>query len=81
MRIKNEKRLENVADTYTLFTKTKIHIIAAKISSPLPRTKPHSGYKYLRHPVLICSPVSTDFNKKERKLGKRRRELSLQLLE
>jgi hypothetical protein len=35
-RIKNEKHLETAADSYRLFTKTKIYVIAAKNLFPTP---------------------------------------------
>jgi hypothetical protein len=47
MRIKNEKRLETAVGPYRLFTKQKYTLTLPKISSPLPRTKPQSGDKYL----------------------------------
>jgi hypothetical protein len=39
MRIKNEKRLDTAADSYRLFTKTKIYITAAKRLCPTPPSK------------------------------------------
>jgi hypothetical protein len=56
-----------------LFKKTKICIIAAKYLFPLPRTKSQGKDKFLRHPIL-APPLSTSFNKKERKLREIRRE-------
>jgi hypothetical protein len=53
--------------------KQKYALSMQNISSPLPRTKSYGKDKFLRHPIL-APPLSTSFNKKERKLREIRRE-------